>query len=195
MSSKSNATKRVTGKKNEKNVKVINSKNVNKTETKPIGIILDKIKTFLKKLLIIILKFLKKYWQLIVMNIVIFILTVFIESQYIYNLKLLVWFFNTILFIVIPTIIFTIKFNIKSKDIVLSIPMLYILFLIFLNYCTIRELYGISSLGLDKTPNYVDAIMVVFVFTLFEYIPAFIINKIMNKNKVDKKVKTINKKS
>lgn len=192
MSSKNSTTKKISNNNDKKNDKV---KSKSSTEKKPLNIFLDKLKIILKKILIVILKFLKKHWQLIVMNIVIFILTVFIESQYIHKLKLLLWFSNTILFIVIPTIIFTIKFKIKSKDIVLSIPMLYVLFLIFLDYCTLRELYGISSLGLDKIPNYVDAIMVVFVFTLFEYIPAFIINKIMNKNKVDKKVKTINKKS
>ena len=125
--------------------------------------------------------FFKKHGDLVIMNIIIFILTVFIESLYIHKLKLLVWFFNTIIFIAAPTIIFTLKRGIKSKDIILSIPMLYILFLIFLNYCTLRELYGISSLGLDKIPNYIDALMVVFVFTFFEYITVLIVNKVKNK--------------
>lgn len=151
--------------------------------------ILNKLKIVFNKLKIIVLKFLRKHWDLILMNIIIFILTVFIESQYLYNLKLLIWFSNTILFIIIPTILFTYKRPIKSKDIVLSLPILYVLFLIFLDYCTIRELYGISSLGLDKTPNYVDAIMVVFIFTTFEYITAYIVNKIK-----DKKIKTDSKK-
>ena len=66
----------------------------------------------------------------------------------------------------------------KTKEILISIPILYLLFLIFLDYCTIRELYGISSLGLDKTPNYIDALLVVFVFTMIEYVSAFITLKI-----------------
>lgn len=127
--------------------------------------------------------FFYKYKYLMLMNVVIFILTVFIESLYFSRFNFFE-FLNAIIFIVITTIIFTKKYKIKSKDIVLSIPMLYILFLIFLNYCTIRELYGISKLGLDKIPNYIDALMVVFVFTCFEYITAVIINK---KKKIVKK--------
>ena len=134
-----------------------------------------------------ITSFLKKHGDLIIMNVIIFILTVFIESLYIHKLKLLVWFFNTIIFIAGPTILFTLKRGIKSKDIILSIPMLYILFLIFLSYCTLRELYGISSLGLDKIPNYIDALMVVFVFTFFEYITVLIVNKVkIKKNRIKK---------
>ena len=146
----------------------------------------DKIISILNKIKVIIIDFLKQHWDLILMNIIIFILTVFIESQYLYNLKLLVWFLNTILFIVIPTVAFTIIRSIKSKDIFISIPILYILFLVFLDYCTIRELYGISSLGLDKTPNYIDALLVVFIFTSFEYITAFIVNKLKIKKKIKK---------
>lgn len=156
--------------------------------------IFNKTKTLFNKIYPIVLNFLKLHWDLILMNIIIFILTVFIESQYLYNLKLLVWFSNTILYIVIPTLIFTMFRPIKSKDIFISIPILYILFLFFLDYCTIRELYGISSLGLDKTPNYIDALMVVFVFTTFEYITSFIVNKIKDKKKNDKNYEVNNKK-
>lgn len=136
--------------------------------------LLDTIKIILKRIKKASIIFLKKYWDIIVMNIIIFILTVFIESIYIHKLKLLVWFLNTILFVSIPTIIMYLKRNMKTKTILMSIPILYILFLIFLDYCTIRELYGISSLGIDKTPNYVDAILVVFAFTMIEYVSALI---------------------
>lgn len=136
--------------------------------------LLDTMKIILKRIKKASIIFLKKYWDIIVMNIIIFILTVFIESIYIHKLKLLVWFLNTILFVSIPTIIMYLKRNMKTKTILMSIPILYILFLIFLDYCTIRELYGISSLGIDKTPNYVDAILVVFVFTMIEYVSALI---------------------
>ena len=136
--------------------------------------LLDTIKIILKRIKKASIIFLKKYWDIIVMNIIIFILTVFIESIYIHKLKLLVWFLNTILFASIPTIIMYLKRNMKTKTILMSIPILYILFLIFLDYCTIRELYGISSLGIDKTPNYVDAILVVFAFTMIEYVSALI---------------------
>lgn len=143
--------------------------------------ICNKIKPLLNKIKKILVIFLKKYWDLILMNIIIFSLTVFIESIYMYNLKMIVWMINTLLFIVIPTIVFTIVRPIKSKSIVISIPILYILFLIFLNFCTIRELYGISSLGLDKTPNYIDALLVVFIFTFIEYIVTFVVTRLKDK--------------
>lgn len=140
-----------------------------------------KIEKVLNKIINSIRRFFINYWDLIVMNIIIFILTVFIESQYIYKLPLLGWFFNTILFVAVPTVIMYIVRPMKTKSILLSIPILYLLFLIFLDYCTIRELYGISSLGLDKTPNYIDAILVVFVFTMIEYLSAFITLKVRKK--------------
>ena len=142
-----------------------------------------KLVDLINKLKSIVIAFFKKHGDIVVMNIIIFILTVFIESLYIYNLKLLMWFFNTIIFIAGPTILFTLKRSLKTKDVLISIPTLYILFLIFLDFCTIRELYGISSLGLDKTPNWVDAIMVVLAFTCIEYITIYLVNKFKNKKK------------
>ena len=159
------------------------NKKSNKSKKQNNGIKLDfsKLKPIINKIINNIKTFFINYWDLIVMNIVIFILTVFVESQYIYNLKLLVWFFNTIIFVALPTVLMYIFRPMKTKEILISIPILYLLFLIFLDYCTIRELYGISSLGLDKIPNYIDAVFVVFAFTMVEYISAFITRKIKKK--------------
>ena len=187
----------MTSKKQINNKKVINKSNIKNKNTKKKNSNMDKLKIVFKKILVklrivgqkllrIIFKFLKRYWQLILMNIIIFILTVFIESIYIYNLKFLVWVANTFLFVIVPTIIFTLKFKIKSKDIILSIPMLYIMFLMFLDFCTLRDLYGITSGRLDKVPNFIDALMVVFIFTFLEYITVYIINHIGHKNNLKK---------
>lgn len=187
----------VTSKKKVNSKKLISNSNMKKKNlnSKKFGMnkfkmilkkILTKLKLVGKNLLRIILKFLKRYWQLILMNIIIFILTVFIESIYIYNLKFLMWVTNTVLFVVIPTIIFTLKFKIKSKDIILSVPILYIMFLIFLDFCTLRDLYGITSGRLDKVPNFIDALMVVFIFTFLEYITVYIINRISQKKNSQK---------
>lgn len=177
-----------------KGSKVKESKSKNTKSNLKTDASLDKLRIILNKIKKIVFNFFKSHWDLILLDIIIFILTVFIESQYLYNLKLLVWFFNTILFIVLPTILFTIIRPLKSKDIFISLPIFYILFLIFLDYCTIRELYGISSLGLDKTPNYIDALLVVFIFTSFEYLTAYIVNRIKDK-KINKQTeKVISKK-
>lgn len=189
-----------TSKKKVNNKKVINKSNKIKKSSNSKKFNMDKLKIVLKKfltklkivgqnLLKIIFKFLKRYWQLILMNIIIFILTVFIESIYIYNLKFLMWVANTFLFVIVPTIIFTLKFKIKSKDIILSIPMLYIMFLMFLDFCTLRDLYGITSGRLDKVPNFIDALMVVFIFTFLEYVTVYIINRVgqrKNSKKISK---------
>ncbi len=187
----------VTSKKKVNSKKLISNSNMKKKNLNSKKFGMNKFKMILKKfltklklvgknLLRIILKFLKRYWQLILMNIIIFILTVFIESIYIYNLKFLMWVTNTVLFVVIPTIIFTLKFKIKSKDIILSVPILYIMFLIFLDFCTLRDLYGITSGRLDKVPNFIDALMVVFIFTFLEYITVYIINRISQKKNSQK---------
>lgn len=143
----------------------------------------NKASEIFNKIKILVLNFLKRHWSLIIMNIIIFILTVFIESIYIYNLKFLVWVFNTFLFVLIPTILFTLKFKIKSKDIILSIPILYILFFIFLDFCTLRDLYGITKGNLDTIPSYIDALLVVFIFTFLEYLGCFITNHCLNNKK------------
>ena len=143
----------------------------------------NKASEIFNKIKILVLNFFKRHWSLIIMNIIIFILTVFIESIYIYNLKFLVWVFNTFLFVLIPTILFTLKFKIKSKDIILSIPILYILFFIFLDFCTLRDLYGITKGNLDTIPSYIDALLVVFIFTFLEYLGCFITNHCLNNKK------------
>lgn len=187
----------VTSKKKVNSKKVISNSNMKKKNLNSKKFGMNKFKMILKKfltklklvgnnLLKVILKFLERYWQLILMNIIIFIFTVFIESIYIYNLKFLMWVTNTVLFVVIPTIIFTLKFKIKSKDIILSVPILYIMFLIFLDFCTLRDLYGITSGRLDKVPNFIDALMVVFIFTFLEYITVYIINRISQKKNSQK---------
>lgn len=140
------------------------------------------IKTILCNIGKSILNFFNKHWPLILMNVIIFSLAVFIESIYIYNIGVVYQMLNTVLFIIIPTIIFCILGKVKSMDIIISIPVLYVLFLIFLNFCTMRDLYGITSGSLDSIPNYIDALFVVFIFTLVEYIPALIIKQI-KKNK------------
>jgi hypothetical protein len=153
------------------------------------NVFFDKIKKLFNKIKDVVLKFLDRYWQLIVLDIVIFILTVFIESIYIYNLKFLMWVSNTLLFIIIPTIILTLLFKIKSKDIIVSVPIFYVLFLIFLDFCTLRDLYGITTRTHDILPSFIDALLVVFIFTCFEYVTCFITNKVKDKIKKNKKSK------
>ncbi len=129
------------------------------------------------------IKFLKKYKYLIILDIIIFILTVFVESLYMYKVGKIIWLISTLLYIIIPTIVMAAINKVKAKEIVISIPIFYVLFLIFLNYCTMRDLYGITSGSLDKIPSFIDALFVVFAFTLIEYISAKTVSLFKRKKK------------
>ena len=163
-------------------------KNNKKIETKEIK---QKLISLFNKIKEFVIKFFKKHWDILSMNLIIFILTVFIESLFYDDLNIFVRidisnilkFINTIVFIAIPTCFFTWKRNLKTKDILISVPTLYLLFLIFINYCTLREIYGINSLGVSDIPNYIDAIMVTLIFLLFEYPCNKITLKIASKKK------------
>lgn len=194
MSNEKDTKKEVKSKKTEKVVKTVKKesnqevkksttkkvvKKVNKASKKNV-INKDKILKFLNNLKEIMVKyskvairesvkFLKRYKFLIILNIIIFILTVFIESLYMYKVGKIVWVISTLLFIIIPTIVMCAIKKVKANEIIVSIPIFYVLFLIFLKYCTMRDLYGITSGSLDKIPNFIDAIFVVFAFALIQY--------------------------
>lgn len=140
----------------------------------------------------IIIDFFVKYKYLLITDIVIFILTIFIESLYMYKVGNLLWIINTIIFIVLPTIVVTIRSDIKSKDVVISLPVFYLLFLIFINYCTMHDLYGITNKSVDILPSFIDALLVVFIFTFFQYMTVLVTNNFKALKK-KKKVKKVNK--
>ena len=123
-------------------------------------------------------RFFLRYWPLMLMNVIIFVLTVFVEGIYFNNLTAGWAILNAAAFIIVPTIIFNIWGRVTSEDIILSIPMLYILFLISLGYCTLRDLYWITDGAVDMIPAFLDALFVVFIFTFIEYIPSFIVTKL-----------------
>jgi hypothetical protein len=157
------------------------------------------MKDKLKKLLNCIKSFLLKNKWIIIMNIIIFIMTVFIESLYMYQIKVWLMIVNTLIFIIVPTFIFNLKYRIRTKDILLSMPILYILFLIFLGFCTQRDIFYITSgsNSVDTIPNFIDALFVVFVFTFVEYFTTLFTTKVILKEKkkvTKKKTKKVQKK-
>ncbi len=125
-----------------------------------------------------VIALIKEYWPLLLMNVIIFVLTIFVESLYIYKMGQGLVIINTVLFVMIPTIIFTALNKVKSRHVAVSVPMLYILFLIFLDYCTAHDLYGITSSRFDVIPNFIDALLVVFIFVFIEYLSSFITMRI-----------------
>lgn len=95
--------------------------------------------------------------------------------------------------IVIVTDVFYLLKKIKYEEILFSIIILFVLNLIFIKYCTIRDLYGITSHGsLDKCPALIDALFVDFIIVFIEYVTLFLTRFIKNKKeKIVKKQETL----
>ncbi len=127
------------------------------------------MKDKLKKILNFIIKFLKDNKVLLILNILIFVLTVLIHSLYVYKINSLLTYIIMLIYIIVPTVLATIKFKLNKLNILITIVEFYIMFLLSMNYCTRYDLYGITNSTIDSLPSYVEALMVVFVFSAIEY--------------------------
>ena len=148
------------------------------------------MKDKLKKILNYIIKFLKDNKVLLILNILIFVLTVLIHSLYVYKINSLLTYLIMLIYIIVPTVLAIIKFKLNKLNILITIVEFYIMFLLSMNYCTRYDLYGITNSTIDSLSPYVEALMVVFVFSAIEYITF----KITNMLKEEKKVKKENNK-
>ena len=127
------------------------------------------MKDKLKKILNFIIKFLRGRKVLLILNILIFVLTVLIHSLYVYKINSLLTYIIMLIYIIVPTVLATIKFKLNKLNILITIVEFYIMFLLSMNYCTRYDLYGITNSTIDSLPSYVEALMVVFVFSAIEY--------------------------
>ena len=76
-----------------------------------------------------------------------------------------------LIFTILPTVAFYLKNLFKKYQIMLGIPFFYLCILCILDSCTIKDLYGITSHGaLDKSPAWIDAILVTFIIVFFQYV-------------------------
>ena len=134
-----------------------------------------------------IIKFLKEHVGIFLINVIIFIVLFLLIPLMINHVNSIICRTLFVLTIIVVTDLFYLFNKMKYEHILYSLLILFIFNLIFLDYCTIRDLYGITSHGsLDKSPAILDALLVDMVIVFIEYVTLFItrfIKKIINKNK------------
>lgn len=114
---------------------------------------------------------LKKYKYVLILDLAVFLFLFFVVPMVILEVKPVVWMTLFLIFTILPTVAFYLKKLFKKYQIMVGIPFFYLCILCILDSCTIKDLYGITSHGaLDKTPAWVDAILVTFIIVFFQYI-------------------------
>lgn len=130
---------------------------------------------------------LQKYKFIIILDLVIFLFLFFLIPTIILEVKPVIWMTLFLIFTIIPTVAFYLGKLFKKVQILFSLPFFYLCIFIVLDSCTIKDLYGITSHGgLDRTPAWVDAILVTFIIVFFQYIGLTAIDfarKLLNKRK------------
>ena len=141
-----------------------------------------------------------KYKMIVLMNIIIFALLFFgLGLLVVPHFKAIIWRILFVLFIIVTTDIFYLFKKIKYEQVLLSLPILYILNLIFLRYCALRDLFGITNYEIkDKCPAFIDALLIDIIIVFIEYLTLLITRFIVGlinkkKDKKEEKVEVKNK--
>lgn len=114
---------------------------------------------------------LKKYKYILILDFAIFLFLFFVIPMIILEVKPVIWMTLFLIFTILPTVAFYLKNLFKKYQIMLGIPFFYLCILCILDSCTIKDLYGITSHGaLDKSPAWIDAILVTFIIVFFQYV-------------------------
>lgn len=148
-----------------------------------------------------IIKFLKEHMMVFFMNVVLFAILFFLIPLLFNLVNPIIWRVLFLLSIALVTVLFYLVGKMKYEHVLYSLPILFILNIFILNYCTVRDLYGITSHGnLDKCPAIIDALLVDIVIVFIEYVALFItrlIKNILNKKKKEevKETKKVVKKT
>lgn len=120
---------------------------------------------------------LKKYKYVLILDLVVFILLFFLIPTFILKVEPVKWMTLFLIFTILPTVAFYFGNLFKKYQITLGIPFFYLCILAILDSCTIKDLYGITSHGaLDKTPAWIDALLVTFIIVFFQYVGLTVID-------------------
>lgn len=137
-----------------------------------------------------VLEIFKKYGMILLMNVVLFIALFFLVPILMNKVNANIWRVLFVFVIIGITETFYLTKKIKYEQVLLSLPILFILNLIFLSRCADMDLYGITSHGsLDKTPAIVDALLVDMIIVFIQYLTLLVtrlIIKLATKKKVSK---------
>lgn len=120
---------------------------------------------------------LNKYKYILILNFAVFLFLFFLIPTVILEVKPVIWITLFLIFTILPTVAFYLKKLFKKYQIMSGIPFFYLCILCILDSCTMKDLYGITSHGsLDKTPAWIDAILVTFIIVFFQYIGLTVID-------------------
>lgn len=126
---------------------------------------------FVKHIGEIVFQQIKDVKFILILDFIVFLLLFHFIPLIIFEVRPYVWMTLFVVFTVLPTVFMYLKETFKDYQILIGIPLYYVCILSILRFCTMNELYGISSLGsLDRTPAWVDAIFVVFIIVFFQYL-------------------------
>ena len=122
------------------------------------------------------------------MDFVIFLLLFFLIPTIILEVKPILWMSLFLIFTILPTVAFYLRRLFKKYQVMMGIPFFYLAIICILDSCTIKDLYGITSHGeLDKSPAWVDALLVTFIIVFFQYIGLTVINLVRRPKKRTRK--------
>ena len=132
----------------------------------------------------------KEYRFIMGLELLIFILLFFFIPQIMFSVKPYIWWSLFVLFTVVPTFFFYKILEFNKRQILVAIPIMFVLIVTVLSRAVINELYGISSRGsLDPTPAWLDAVFVTFIIIFFQYIGILLVDIMKKKKKKPKKSK------
>ena len=135
-----------------------------------------------------IIKFLKDHMMVFFMNVVLFVILFFLIPLLFNLVNPIIWRLLFLFTIALVTVLFYLVGRMKYEHVLYSLPILFVLNLFILKYCTVRDLYGITSHGnLDKCPAIIDALLVDIVIVFVEYAALFIARFIKNAANKSKK--------
>ena len=126
----------------------------------------------------------KKYKYLFILDFVVFLLLFFLIPTVILEVQPFIWMSLFLVFTILPTVAFYLRKLFKKYQIMMGVPFFYLLILCILDSCTIKDLYGITAHGeLDKSPAWIDALLVTFIIVFFQYIGLTVINLVRRPRK------------
>ncbi len=142
-----------------------------------------------------LMKKLKEYRYVILLDIIVFALLFFLIPTVILEVKPVVWFIAFIVFTILPTMcLYSLK-KFRDKQIMFSFFLIYLLIFLGLKRWALLDLYGITSHGsLDYTDPWLDAVFVTCIIVFFQYIGILLVdgkNKLMKAKKKKAKKKKV----
>lgn len=124
---------------------------------------------------------------ILILDFIIFLLLFYFLPKIIFEVRPYVWMTLFVVSTILPTFLVYLKDMFKDYQVLIGIPLYYICIMSIIKFCTMKELYGITSLGtLDKTPAWVDVFFVVFIIVFFQYIGILLVKLMRMMKKTEK---------